>query len=50
VRTVWTEIKVGDLILVGRNETFPADCLLIYTPQTSIYVDTSKIDGEFGIK
>ena len=32
VRTIWTEIKVGDLILVGRNETFPADCLLVYTP------------------
>lgn len=46
----WSEVCVGDIIKVMKDETFPADVLLLYSPCEVALVDTNKIDGEMGIR
>lgn len=44
------DIKVGDLVLVERDQDVPADLLLVLSSNESLFVDTSKIDGESTLK
>jgi len=46
----FSEIKVGDVVLVERDQEVPADVLLVLSSGESIYVDTTKIDGESSLK
>lgn len=40
------EIEPGDLIEFNLQTSAPCDCVLIYSDQLDVYINTSKIDGE----
>ena len=42
------DIRVGDIILLNKNERVPADILLLYTsdPNGTLFVKTDQLDGE----
>lgn len=45
------ELKVGDLILMKDNETFPADLAVIATSNKGdCFIKTSSLDGEKNLK
>ena len=48
----WSEIKVGNLIKVKKNEMIPADLFVICSSNTdcSFYLQTSNLDGETNLK
>lgn len=48
----WSEIQVGNLLLIRDQETFPADLMLLATehPLGICYIETSSLDGEKGLK
>ncbi|OHT05469.1 hypothetical protein TRFO_26823 [Tritrichomonas foetus] len=43
-------IKPGDLIEISDQSTVPCDCILLSTDQMSVFINTSKIDGETDVK
>jgi phospholipid-translocating ATPase len=52
VRDKWSEIEVGDLVLVEKNERVPADLLLLTCsdPKGVAHIETSTLDGEKHLK
>ena len=46
----WSEVKLGDLVRVGKDESFPADMLFLYSKTDVIFVDTMSLDGETNLK
>ena len=52
----WSELRVGDLLKVRRNEALPADCIFLASSSTdndtpeSCYVQTAQLDGETNLK
>ncbi|EKD16506.1 aminophospholipid-translocating ATPase [Drepanopeziza brunnea f. sp. 'multigermtubi' MB_m1] len=48
----WYEVKVGDIVKLGRNDAIPADLVLIYAdgPNGLAYIDTAALDGESNLK
>lgn len=48
VRVPASELSIGDLIIVEKNERVPADAMLLKThdPSGSIFVRTDQLDGE----
>ncbi|KCV68110.1 hypothetical protein H696_05363 [Fonticula alba] len=55
VETHWRDIRRGDILLVGKNETFPADMLILATsdgeaPTGAFFVETKSLDGETNLK
>ncbi|KAI9728365.1 MAG: hypothetical protein M1828_003765 [Chrysothrix sp. TS-e1954] len=53
--TQWASVKsagiqVGDIVKLRRNETVPADLLLLHTPKQKAYVETMALDGETNLK
>ena len=48
----WSDIKIGNLIKVKKNEIIPADLFVICTSNKdfSFYLQTSNIDGETSLK
>ena len=48
----WSEIKVGNLIKVKRNEIIPADLFVICSSNkdNSFFLQTSNLDGESNLK
>ncbi|KAI0436219.1 phospholipid-translocating P-type ATPase [Xylaria telfairii] len=51
-RVKWRDIRVGDIIRLGRNERVPADIVLLHaTGANSVaYIDTMALDGETNLK
>ena len=57
VQTMWSEISVGDLIMVQSREPIPCDMILVgvsekegMPPQGAAYVETKSLDGETNLK
>lgn len=48
----WTEVKVGDAIVVRDDENFPADLLCLYSalPDNVCFIKTTNLDGETNLK
>jgi len=47
---LWADIKVGDIVLVNKDEEIPADMLLINAPKEVVFVSTMNLDGETNLK
>ena len=48
----WSQIKVGQIVKVMKDEFFPADIILINSddPQGIAFVETKNLDGETNMK
>lgn len=46
----WSEVKVGDIIKVEKDQNFCADLLFLYSRTDVIFVDTMNLDGETNLK
>ncbi len=47
---MWSEIKVGDIVKVEKDQEVPADLLLIHAPKDIVFVSTMNLDGETNLK
>jgi P-type E1-E2 ATPase len=51
VSVAWQDIKVGDLVMVSSDGTFPADLLLLHTKECAeAFMSTVMLDGETSLK
>ena len=48
----WSDILVGDVIMLNKNEQVPADMIILATsePDNVAYIDTCNLDGETNLK
>jgi phospholipid-translocating ATPase len=48
----WEDIQTGNIIKMRKEESAPADILMLYSANISgiIYVDTMNLDGETSLK
>jgi len=48
----WKDIKVGDIVKLQRDETVPADVILLYADGENglAYIETMALDGETNLK
>jgi phospholipid-transporting ATPase len=48
----WSDLHVGTLIKVEKNEFFPCDVLIVNTsePKGVCYIETKNLDGETNLK
>ncbi|KAF9874871.1 phospholipid-translocating P-type ATPase [Colletotrichum karsti] len=51
-QTEWQDIKVGDIIKLGRDDDVPADIVLLSAsgPNGTAYIETMALDGETNLK
>ena len=47
---VWSEIRIGDIVKVEKDNEVPADLLLITAPKDIVFVSTMNLDGETNLK
>eukprot|EP01138_Halocafeteria_seosinensis_P011049 gb/GECG01011285.1/.p1 GENE.gb/GECG01011285.1/~~gb/GECG01011285.1/.p1 ORF type:complete len:1420 (+),score=171.01 gb/GECG01011285.1/:1-4260(+) len=56
VSTCWEDVTVGDILKIRRDETIPADCVLLsayshdFEERDICYVETAQLDGETNLK
>ena len=50
--STWADICVGDYIIVKKDESFPADLIILGSSIESgvCYIETSSLDGEKNLK
>lgn len=48
----WTDVRVGDVIVVRDNELFPADLMCLYSSleERVCFIKTTNLDGETNLK
>ena len=46
----WSDIKVGDIVKVEKDQEIPADLLLVSAPKDIVFVSTMNLDGETNLK
>jgi phospholipid-translocating ATPase len=46
----WSQVKVGDIVQLGRNDQVPADMILMYADGGTAYMETMALDGETNLK
>lgn len=46
----WSDIKIGDIVKVEKDHSFPGDLLFLYAKTDVIFVDTMNLDGETNLK
>ena len=46
----WSDVKVGDIVKVEKDQEIPADLLLICAPKNVVFVSTMNLDGETNLK
>ncbi|KAL0934002.1 P-type ATPase [Colletotrichum truncatum] len=51
-QTTWKDLKVGDIVLLARDDDLPADVVLLHADGQDglAYVDTMALDGETSLK
>ncbi|WVO15675.1 hypothetical protein L204_103336 [Cryptococcus depauperatus] len=51
-RTIWEDVKVGDIVKIYENEQFPADIIICSTSEEEdvAYIETKNLDGETNLK
>ncbi|KAK6904232.1 hypothetical protein I203_107748 [Kwoniella mangroviensis CBS 8507] len=51
-RTIWEDVKVGDIVKIYDGEQFPADILICSTSEEEdvAYIETKNLDGETNLK
>ena len=51
-KILWKDIIVGDLLVILKNEVFPADLIILKSsnPDSSAFINTSSLDGEKNLK
>lgn len=52
-RSLWRDLKIGDIIKINENEWFPADVVLLATSDLDsqeAFVETMALDGETNLK
>lgn len=52
VKTKWSQIKVGDILQIQKNEAFPTDIVLLTSSDNKgvAYIETKNLDGETNLK
>ena len=52
VNTTWRDVRLGDIVLLRKDEMLPCDILLLWSdnPEGLAMVDTSNLDGETNLK
>ncbi len=46
----WSEIRVGDIVRLARDDQVPADMVLIYAERGTAFMETMALDGETNLK
>ena len=46
----WSNVKVGQIIKVKKDEEIPADLLIIMAPKDVVFISTMNLDGETNLK
>ncbi|KAF9261452.1 phospholipid-translocating P-type ATPase [Marasmius fiardii PR-910] len=51
-KTLWEDVRVGDIVKIYDNESIPADVLICATSEeeNEAYVETKNLDGETNLK
>ncbi|WVQ68754.1 uncharacterized protein L199_006963 [Kwoniella botswanensis] len=51
-RTIWEDVRVGDIVKIYDGEQFPADILICSTSEEEdvAYIETKNLDGETNLK
>jgi phospholipid-transporting ATPase len=47
---LWSDVKIGDIVKVIKDEEIPADLLCLSAPKDVVYISTMNLDGETNLK